>query len=112
MHTQNPGKSFSIKGRIISIDNMENKLYKFEIHSYTKQVCLQLLHAQKNVPINIMRTMINGVQVKQVFKGKLCSLPPKPLKSCEFEHKLDSVATSKLITLSPLFPCLNHQQPE
>lgn len=34
---QNPGKSFSIKGSIITIDE-ENKLYKFELHTYTNQV--------------------------------------------------------------------------
>lgn len=49
------------------------------------------------------------LQVKQVRKGKLCSLkPPKLLKDCQFEHELDSAAVPKLITLSPLFPCLNH----
>lgn len=39
---QNPGKSCSIKGRIITID-MEDKLYKFELHRYTNQVSYKSL---------------------------------------------------------------------
>ena len=57
-------------------------------------------HAHKNAM---------NIQVKQISKGKICSLsPPKLLENCEFEHLLDVETVPKLITLSPLFPCLNN----
>lgn len=48
------------------------------------------------------------LQVKEVVEGK-----PKPLKQpnlltqAHFRRQVDSAAALKLVTLTPLFPCLN-----
>ena len=48
-------------------------------------------------------------QVKEVSHGKLQLLDPPQLLTHlkEFEHSLDKEQALKLVTLAPLFPCLN-----
>lgn len=36
--SQNPGKSFSIKGRLVAVSAEKSSMYKFDLHCYTKQV--------------------------------------------------------------------------
>ena len=98
--------------------------YVFELGKYTYQVCFCVICV--HVPVYYIymfghmvdicsnfdhtRDIIEFVlvQVKQDVEGKPRALkPPIQLDPTHFRHQMDTATTLKLITLTPLFTCLN-----
>ncbi|XP_065919343.1 hapless 2-like [Dysidea avara] len=82
---KNPGFSFSIKGMITTDKSKNSSGYMFSLHDCT-------------------------VQVSYSEKDKPKPLPkPHKLNPKEFIVRLNADMTLKLVTLAPLFPCLNEK---